>query len=343
MVAAIGAVAGVAGSAMSSSAAGDAADAQVGASNAAIAAQQAAQAQAQINQQPWLDRGNAAGNQLNYLMGLPGGAAGGAYSPGSAAFVPKTEQQYRNELLDQYTSGTAFDGGYLDPMSGAWIGAQGIKQGTVDEAGLQAAIKQSMSAQTKYQAQLKAAQTAADVARAKDPLYGSLMQDFGLKDFQKDPGYQFRLDEQNRGINSKAAAKGGLYSGATLKALSRFGQDYASNEFGNAWNRDNINDTNKFNRLSGIAGTGQQAATTMGTQGLQSASYQGNAMMAGGDARASGYMGQNNALQSGIGSIYGGIKQYNSQNTGYDHGANDWSYGSGMSYGSPNSGGWGIE
>lgn len=41
------------------------------------------------------------------------------------------------------------------------------------------------------------------------------------------PGYQMGLDEGYKGIEASAAARGGLNSGATMKALQKFGTDYA--------------------------------------------------------------------------------------------------------------------
>jgi hypothetical protein len=54
---------------------------------------------------------------------------------------------------------------------------------------------------------------------------------------QNDPGYQFRMDQGNQALNRRAAANGSLLSGGTLKALARYNQDYASNEFQNVYNR----------------------------------------------------------------------------------------------------------
>lgn len=54
---------------------------------------------------------------------------------------------------------------------------------------------------------------------------------------KNDPGYQFRLAEGQKALERSAAARGNLNSGATLKNLSRFGQDFASNEYQNAYNR----------------------------------------------------------------------------------------------------------
>lgn len=55
--------------------------------------------------------------------------------------------------------------------------------------------------------------------------------------FKEDPGYQFRLDQGMKGLNNSAAARGGLLSGAALKAADQYNQDYASGEYGNAFNR----------------------------------------------------------------------------------------------------------
>lgn len=46
-------------------------------------------------------------------------------------------------------------------------------------------------------------------------------------------GYQSRLSAGLQGMNRSAAARGTVLSGGTQKALARYGQDYASNEYGN--------------------------------------------------------------------------------------------------------------
>jgi hypothetical protein len=63
-----------------------------------------------------------------------------------------------------------------------------------------------------------------------------------------DPGYQFGLNQGQQAIERSAAARGSLYSGATLKALQRYGQDYGGTK---------LNES--YNRLSNIAGLGQVA------------------------------------------------------------------------------------
>lgn len=55
--------------------------------------------------------------------------------------------------------------------------------------------------------------------------------------FEADPGYRFRMRQGQDAIEASRAASGGLFSGATGKALQEYGQDYAANEWGNWWNR----------------------------------------------------------------------------------------------------------
>lgn len=68
----------------------------------------------------------------------------------------------------------------------------------------------------------------------------------------QDPGYQFRLEQENKAINNSAAAKGNLLSGATLKALASYTSGLASQEFQNA-----------FSRWNTLAGQGQQAGNVI--------------------------------------------------------------------------------
>lgn len=61
---------------------------------------------------------------------------------------------------------------------------------------------------------------------------GQFARKFTQDDMNADPvyksGLQFGLDQGTQGINRQAAAGGNFLSGATLKALTRFGNDYGS-------------------------------------------------------------------------------------------------------------------
>lgn len=130
--------------------------------------------------------------------------------------------------------------------------------------------------------------------------YGSLNRRFTGADLESEPGYQFGLNEGRKALEGSAAARGGLYSGATAKALTRYGTDYASTKYGDAYNRFNADQDRTFNRLSGVAGTGQTATNSVTAAGQQySADTQSN-LIGAGNARASGYLAGSNALVGGI-------------------------------------------
>ena len=88
----------------------------------------------------------------------------------------------------------------------------------------------------------------------------------------QDPGYGFRMKEGLKAVDAQAAARGGLISGAALKASQRFGQDMASQEYTNAFNRFQTmrqNTLAPYERLQtvgiGAAGGLSSAAGTYGT------------------------------------------------------------------------------
>ncbi len=87
--------------------------------------------------------------------------------------------------------------------------------------------------------------------------------DFTANDFTKDPGYDFRMAEGQKALERSAAAKGGIQSGGFAKALSQYGQNFASNEYGNAYKRFNDDRDRRFGRLGTVAGYGQNANQAM--------------------------------------------------------------------------------
>ena len=124
---------------------------------------------------------------------------------------------------------------------------------------------------------------------------GELLTDFSLADFEADPGYQVRMGEGSRAIENSAAARGMQLSGANLKALNRFSQDFASNEFNNAYNRDALNKQRKFNFLSNQSGMGQATAAQLGQMGQNTAGNVADMTLQQGNARAAGRVGAANA------------------------------------------------
>lgn len=124
---------------------------------------------------------------------------------------------------------------------------------------------------------------------------------FGMDQFQQDPGYAFRLSEGQKALERSAAARAGLQSGSALKAAARFGQDYGSQEYTNAFNRYQTERAARLQPLQSLAGVGQTTAAQLGQSGQQMAGNVGELMTSGAAARASGYVGGANALSSALG------------------------------------------
>jgi len=76
----------------------------------------------------------------------------------------------------------------------------------------------------------------------------------------QDPGYGFRMREGLKAVDAQAAARGGLISGAALKASQRFGQDMASQEYQNAFNRYQTSRQATLAPYQQLQGAGMQAA-----------------------------------------------------------------------------------
>jgi hypothetical protein len=121
--------------------------------------------------------------------------------------------------------------------------------------------------------------------------------DFTMADFQADPGFEFRMREGMKALDRSASARGNLNSGAAMRGIARYGQDMASQEYGNAYNRFNSDRDRRFNRLSALAGIGQTANSQVGQAGANYANNAGANMM--GAANAAGAAGMSAANQWG--------------------------------------------
>ena len=137
-----------------------------------------------------------------------------------------------------------------------------------------------------------------------------------------DPSYQFRLEEGLKAIRRGASASG--QGGATLKALTRYGQDLASTEYARARDRavddyrmkrqsaldrraidvsdyairaDAMND--EYNRLASQLGMGMQATDRSAAYGATAVSGATGADMTGASALGAGRVGGANAIAQG--------------------------------------------
>jgi hypothetical protein len=137
---------------------------------------------------------------------------------------------------------------------------------------------------------------------------------FSMEQFTADPGYGFRLSEGQKALERSAAARGGLISGGALKAAQRYGQEMGSQEYTNAFNRYQAERQARLNPLQSLTGMGQTTANIIGNAGTTMAGNVGEAYMGGANARASGYVGMGNAINSGL-SNYLGYQQQQQQNS----------------------------
>lgn len=132
---------------------------------------------------------------------------------------------------------------------------------------------------------------------------GSLAKPFSMADFTADPGYQFRLDQGQKALERSSAAKGGLMSGAALKATTDFAQGTAAQEYGSAYDRYNTNQNNLYSRLTGLSNSGQGMANTSGQAGATAANNSTVPLQNAAQITATGNQQQSNAWQSGLGQI----------------------------------------
>lgn len=324
----VAAGASLAGSMMSADAAGGAANAQIAAqreanaSNEKIANQQIqylkqSRDQANAMQRPFANIGLNAQNRLAYMLGL-----------GNTAY--QFNDQYGNQPAFNYSwnNWVADNKLQLDKLMKAKpkVGSAEYKTWQKKVSNINLNMNEGSSlAKSAFERWKKSKEEAYNKAPNNQPMYktqkvpitkgyGSLMKDFTLQDFRADPGYNFRLQQGNQQLNNQLSAMGLRESGRALKEGLRFSQGLADQTYNDAFNRYNINRQNKFNFLSGVGGSGQQAAQQIASNanqfGAGASNVLGNQMQLSnqnitgmGDSRAAGLIGQSNAWTGGLNNI----------------------------------------
>ena len=97
-----------------------------------------------------------------------------------------------------------------------------------------------------------------------------------MADLQIDPGYAFRLQQGQTTLDRSAAARGGAISGEAIKDSVNFGQQSASQEYQNAFQRFQTSTQNRYANLSGVANRGIAAAGTQAGDITSAAKYAGD-------------------------------------------------------------------
>jgi hypothetical protein len=248
--------------------------------------------------------GSGYGGSLTGGMGtnVPSGAGYGSY--GSSFAAPAAEG---GGFLSSLTGGGGAGGFNWGSLVGPAVSAIGGVAGAnaakdAANAQLQAAREAQAKLEPWYQAggnALNRLQELLGIGGNKGAAdYGSAAKDFGASDFQADPGYAFRKQEQERSLQRAAAASGGLGSGKYLKDAMSYSGGLASQEYNNSFNRFQTARANKLSPFQSLAGQGQTAAGTVADLSTQA-----------GNAAAAGKVGQANALTNALGQ---GLSMYNS-------------------------------
>ncbi len=166
------------------------------------------------------------------------------------------------------------------------------------EAGIDEQRRQFDVTQQSLQPFQQAGEAALTQQQALLGLSGDEAQQQAFASFSESPGQQFLRERGQRNLLRNASAIGGLGGGNVRSALVQQGVGFAQQDF-----------NNQFGRLGQLAGQGQAAATNVGQFGAQAAGNISNALVAGGQARASGITNQNTALQQGISGVFSGAAQ----------------------------------
>jgi hypothetical protein len=239
------------------------------------------------------------------ITGAAGGAGAGALTAGGAT-AGLTGIPVVDDFLNYIgTPAGAAALGAFGSLAGGYLTGQAAK----DAANIQAQSAQNALAlqreQFEYQKGLlepyrKAGESALGRLSGVMGLGGQPAQPQQLLDM--DPGYAFRLGEGMKALERVQAARGNMLSGGAIKAGQRYAQDFASGEYGNA-----------YNRLANIAGLGQTVGNQLGSAAQQFGQTAGETMSQGANALAAGRVGRTSGYMGGIGGAVGAYQNYQNQ------------------------------
>lgn len=283
------------GSRSASKAAGKAADTslQVAQQNNALARDIYGQNKEALN--PFVSRGNRAGDAINALLGLGGNEQGGAYG----------QQLPQQNALSQYgqtqPGGQVSYGGGYGPQANAlrigedlginafqYGGGFGGQFNPVGDAGFGFG-NQAQNAGIAPQQNIQTAQSAQEA------------QEGAFDVFRDSTGYQFRLNEGQDALNSNFAGRGVLRSGAAAKSALQYGQNQASNEFGKYMGYLSNQQGVGLSGASALAGVGQNYVNNVSSNNNSAGTAAANAALV---------KGQNNPLAGLLGTAGGFLSSY---------------------------------
>lgn len=230
------------------------------------------------------------------MAGVAAPVIGALLSSGAIRDATGSQQQATDQAIDQITGGSQ---DATRTLNAAQLAGADTQRAALDEGltGLQTQYDRGVAQQTgaldTARADLAPYREAGTGAinrltdllgtsgRTDAPNYGDLTKRFTLADFWDDPvtkaSYQQGLDLGTKSLQNSAARSGMLNSGATMKALARFGIDYTGNQAAGSQARFVGDQNNTYNRLTGVANIGQNAVNTGVNAGMNVANNIANA------------------------------------------------------------------
>lgn len=208
--------------------------------------------------------GAALGGLGGYLAGGTGGILGNA--AGTTLDVAKGISGLQGPTLGTGIKGALSGGGLSALASGT--GASSLTNLARTGASIYSGMQEDEASEEARKALLSATSRAENALNpyaqsglaAQQQLSDNLAQGFNPGDLSQDQGYQFRLKQGMDALNNSYAAQGLGQSGAALKAAQEYGQGFAQQEYGNAYDRW----LQQNSQLSGVAGTGANTAQSLG-------------------------------------------------------------------------------
>lgn len=230
---------------------------------------------------PYNNRGNAAGNAINDLLGIGG----------SQPMAAPAQFQPTQSAASQYGLGDSpgFMGMSGDQMRSVAAGMSGQPMGVMGGQ-FSAAPNQAMTMQP--------------AAPAMSPQQA---QNAAFDNFRNSTGYQFRLGEGLDAVNSGYAGAGALQSGAAMRGITEYGQNFASNEFGNYLGALSNQQAVGAGAASAGAGVSQNFASMAGNSNNFNAQNQMSAQLARQNPFANALGIYGGAMQNVIGAVAGGM------------------------------------
>jgi len=232
---------------------------------------------------PFVQRGDTAGNAINALLGLGGSQP--MQQPTAPTAPATSAPQFSNPLL-----------------GAAWQGAQGMmaqEQGgpaTMDMGGQPAGAAYGIGDSAMLGNGISPTMTGSNPMTGQQTAQQA--QNAAFDNFRNSTGYQFRLGEGLDAVTSAYAGIGGLQSGAAMRGINEFGQNFASNEFGNYANLLSNQQAVGAGAGSALAGVGQNfAGTVIGANNFNAQ----NQMQA--------QLGRQNPFANALGTWGGGMQQ----------------------------------